>query len=373
MRTGPAYVTAVLLLALLTVGGLTTATVGAVSTGTVPQQQASNSCDYTELYDETIESVVSVQHARGQGSGFVYQTGQNDSTSFVVTNAHVIGAVTNVTVQFRRGESLNGSVVGTDVFSDIAVVRVDETPGYVESLTVSEEQPEHGASVAALGSPLGLDETITHGIVSGLDRSMPTQLGFRIPNVVQTDAPISPGNSGGPLVACNGEVVGVNTAGIAVPGAENIGFAVSSSAIQRVVPSLIETGEFEHPTLGVSATSVTSAVENANDLNESQGVIIVTVNPGAPAADVLQGSDRLERESGQFVPVGGDVVVAVEGQSIATTEDLASVLLEETRPGDDVDLTIVRDGERMNVTTTVTERPDPRSGQPVGQDGEQPG
>jgi len=322
------------------------------------QQRAGGYCNYTALFDRTIDSVVSVQRVTGQGSGFVYQTEGNGSTSYVVTNAHVVGEASDVTVQFSRGESRAGTVVGTDISSDLAVVEVTDTPEYTEALPVSDSTPEHGRRVAALGSPFGLEETITHGIVSGLNRSLPTRQGYTIPNVVQTDAPISPGNSGGPLVTCASEVVGVNTAGIAAQGAENIGFAISSSLIDRVVPSLIRTGEFTHPTLGVSATGVTPTIAGANDLNGSQGVIVVAVDQDAPAAAVLQGSDRLERISGEIVPIGGDVILAVDGRSIATSEDLASVLLVETRPGDEVTLTILRDGERTNVTTTVIERPD---------------
>ncbi|SFS08814.1 serine protease, S1-C subfamily, contains C-terminal PDZ domain [Halomicrobium zhouii] len=368
MRHRTGYVTVVVIVAVLSVSGVATATVGAAPVGPAAQQQAGGSqqqadgaCDYTALYEDSIDSVVSVQQVRGQGSGFVYQTGGNGSASYVVTNAHVVGNATDVTVQFRGGESLPGTVVGTDVYSDLAVVRVNETPGYVEALPVAENQTEHGERVAALGSPFGLEETITHGIVSGLNRSMPTRLGFEIPNVVQTDAPISPGNSGGPLVSCDGAVVGVNTAGIAAQGAENIGFAVSSTAVERVVPSLIETGEFTHPALGISGTGVTPAIADANDLESDRGVIVASVNEGAPAAEVLQGSDRVERADRQFVPIGGDVIVAVDGQNVSTSEELASVLLAETRPGDEVALTIVRDGERMTVNTTVIERPDPEA------------
>ena len=378
MRPKQGYAIAVVALALLAVGGIVAPTFGAALGGTgatgtaaaasgtgsaVQQRQAGGACNYTALYDQTIDSVVSVQRGAGQGSGFVYQVSQNNATSYVVTNAHVVGQADTVTVQFKRGETQTGTVVGTDVSSDLAVVRVNETPDYVRALDVADSEPRRGTRVAALGSPFGLEETITHGIISGLNRSMPTDRGFTIPNVIQTDAPISSGNSGGPLVTCDGDVVGVNSAGIAARSAENIGFAISSSMIQRVVPSLIRTGEFGHPTLGVSATSVTPAVAQANDLNVSQGVIVASVNEGAPAASVLQGSERLTRVDGQLVPVGGDVIVAVEGQPIATTEDLASVLLSETRPGEQVNLTIVRDGQRMNVTTTVTERPEPQ--QPV--------
>lgn len=332
----------------------------AASSVPAAQQQASSACNYSELYDESIDSVVSVRRGGGQGSGFVYQVGQNNSTSYIVTNAHVVGDASEVTVQFRRDESLTGTVVGTDVSSDLAVVRVTGAPEYIEALPVAADRPEHGQRVAALGSPFGLEETITHGIISGLNRSLPTVHGYTIPNVVQTDAPISSGNSGGPLITCEGTIVGVNTAGIAARGAENIGFAISSSMVERVVPSLIRTGEFAYPTLGVSATRVTQAVIEANDLDVNQGVIVASVNDRIPAAEVLQGSERLARVSGQRVPQGGDVIVAVEGQPIATPEELASVLLAETRPGERVNLTIIRDGQRMNVTTTVIERPDPQ-------------
>lgn len=361
METRSGFLVTVVTVSLLAVGGFVTPAVAAPSTSGAPaaQQQGAGACNYTQLYDDSIGSIVAVQRSGGQGSGFVYDTSQNNSTGYVVTNAHVVGDASDVTVQFAREESVTGTVVGTDVFSDLAVVRVTDVPDYVQALPVASEQPEHGQRVAALGNPFGLEETITHGIISGLNRSMPTQLGFTLPNVVQTDAPISPGNSGGPLVSCDGQVVGVNTAGIAARGAENIGFAISSTAVERVVPALIENGTFENPTLGISATALTPAIIEANDLDVDRGVMVVSVSEGAPAAEVLQGSQRLERVDGQVVPIGGDVIVAVEGQNISTTEDLASVLLTETRPGDQVNLTIVRDGERTNVTTTVTERPDP--------------
>ncbi|GAB3679970.1 trypsin-like peptidase domain-containing protein [Salinarchaeum chitinilyticum] len=323
------------------------------------QQQADGACNYTELYDETIDAVVTVQRGGGQGSGFVTQIGANDSTQYVVTNAHVVGDAANVTIQFDRGESSTGQVVGTDVSSDLAAVRVTDAPDYVEALSLTNESLEHGQHVAALGSPFGLEATITHGIVSGLDRSLPTNRGYTIPNVIQTDAPISSGNSGGPLLTCQGTVAGVNTAGIAAQGAENIGFAVPASTVELVVPSLVQNGTFTHPTLGVSGVSVTPAIAEANDLDVTGGFIVATVDQSAPAASVLQGSDQQVQVAGQVVPVGGDVIVAVEGQQVANREDIASVLLAETRPGEEVDLTIVRDGQEMNVTTTVVERPEP--------------
>ena len=343
-------------------------------------EQADNQsprCDYTALYDQTIESVVAVRTGTGLGSGFAYRVEAN-GTGYFVTNAHVVGDADRVVVQFAREDSQIGRVVGTDELSDLAVVRVDETPAYVETLPTSNESPEQGQRVAALGNPFGLDETITHGIVSGVNRSMPTTRGYRIPDVVQTDAPISPGNSGGPLVTCEGVVVGVNTAGIAAQGAENLGFAVSGPLVERIAPSIIETGDFQHAYLGVGVTPITPPLAAANDLNTTEGVYVVSTARGSPAADSLRGAERIAAVDGMRVPVGGDVIVGVENRSIETSEELTSYLVTEASPGETVTLTIVRDGERRQVDVTLTERPDPRTtgttGGPVqpGQPG-QPG
>jgi len=323
------------------------------------QQQTGEACNYTALYEQTIDGVVTIQRGGGLGSGFVTELGGNDSARYVVTNAHVVGDAANATVQFDRGESITGEVVGTDVSSDLATVRVTDVPEYVDALPLTNQSLAHGQRVAALGSPFGLEATITHGIISGLDRSMPTNRGYTIPNVVQTDAAISSGNSGGPLVTCEGAVVGVNTAGIAAQGAENIGFAVPASTVELVIPSLIQTGEFTHTTLGVSGVTLTPAIAQANDLDVNRGVLVAAVDENAPAAEVLQESEERVRTDGRIVPVGGDVIVAIEGQPVANGEDVASILLAETRPGDEVEITIVRDGQETTVTTTVIERPEP--------------
>ena len=334
-------------------------------------QQQSGACDYRSVFNQTINSVVSIQTGAGQGSGFVVGvsgTGANvtldganatDNASYVVTNAHVVGSVDEVTVQFNEGEYRTGEVVGQSAYADLAVVRVSEPPGYVEALSVASEDPRRGRAVAALGNPLGLEKTITHGIVSGVNRSMPTDRGFTIPNVIQTDAAISPGNSGGPLVTCDGTVVGVNTAGIASPRAENIGFAVSASVVQEVVPDLVATGEFDYPFLGISSTTVTPSIAEANGLNETQGVIVASVAEGGPASGVLQGSEGVDNVDGEPVPVGGDIILSVESQEIRTSEDLATYLITETEPGETAEITVLRDGERQTVNVTVGTRPDP--------------
>jgi len=329
-------------------------------------------CAYQELYQNASPGVVQVLSDGGQGSGFVYEI--DDGTSYVVTNEHVVagvgpsGPVTGtdrqtdaVDVRFAGGAVRSGNVTGTDVYTDLAVVRVNDTVEGVETLPVAEESPPVGQRVAALGSPFGLEGTMTHGIVSGVNRSMPTGAGFSIPDTVQTDASINPGNSGGPLVSCEGDVVGVNRAG----GGDNVGFAVSPALVQRVVPELIENGSYDQPYLGVATVPVTPSVAEANGLNTSEGVLVVGTAPGGPSDGTLVGSNDTETIDGQRVPTGGDVVVAVDGQSITSQESLGSYLAREASPGEDVELTVIRDGNRTTVNVTLGERPSPgeRSGQ----------
>ena len=323
------------------------------------QSQQTTTCDYTSLYNQTIDSVVAVRTNSGQGSGFVYQIPEDNGTSLIVTNAHVVGEAGSVIVQFAQEESRRGEVVGRDQLTDLAVVRVNQTPEYVDALPVSEETPAPGRKVVALGNPFGLDETITHGIVSGVNRSMPTTQGFTVPTVIQTDTPINPGNSGGPLVTCNGTVVGINTAGISAKRADNIGFAVPTTLIQQIVPTLIQTGEYEHAYLGVSVAPITPGLVNQTDLDVTDGVYVHNVPESGPASGILQGSRDSVIVNGTRVPVGGDVIVGIGGQSVTSREDLSRYLLTEGRPGETVTLTIVRDGERQQVTVTLGERPDP--------------
>ncbi|WP_348612285.1 S1C family serine protease [Halobaculum rarum] len=339
-------------------GGVLASTADGTGIAQSQQTDGAAACNYSSLYDQTIDSVVAIRTDTGQGSGFVYQTGETNSASYIVTNAHVVGSAESVIVGFARDESKLGTVIGRDRSTDLAVVRVNETPGYVEALSVADTPPEQGSKVAAIGNPFGLEETITHGIVSGLNRSMPTKNGFSIPNVVQTDAPINPGNSGGPLVGCDGTVVGVNSAGIAAERADNIGFAISPNLVNRVVPELIDSGEYNHSFLGVSSAPLTPGLIAANDLTVTSGLYVHKAVEGGPASDVLQGTTDTVARNGSRIPVGGDVIVSIDGRSVSSGEDLSSYLLTETRPGDEVTLTIIRDGERQQVTVTLGERPE---------------
>jgi len=196
---------------------------------------ATDTQTYERLYRETIPSVVSVyvtpegddRGRRGAGSGFVYDR------THVVTNQHVVGDATEVDLRFSERDWRRGRVVGTDAYTDLAVVAVEDLPAYATPLELVDESPTPGSPVAALGNPMGLDGSISAGIVSGSFRSIPTGNGFAIPDTVQTDAPINPGNSGGPLVPLDGRVVGVNRARTG----DNIEFTVSAEVIRRVVPT----------------------------------------------------------------------------------------------------------------------------------------
>jgi S1-C subfamily serine protease len=387
--------------------------------------------DYERLYRDTIPSVVSIYVGRrapamGAGSGFVYdvigpgdggsdsnansdtdtaENGATDPTGYVVTNEHVVSGVTDVELRFADGQWRTGRVIGRDGYTDLAVVRVPGFPAGIRPLPVAAENPTPGRPVAALGNPLGLDGSVTAGIVSGANRSMPTSGGFAVPDVVQTDAPINPGNSGGPLVAVaagsgtagadgdrdagmdgegnesgNGdadvtedghgnanvatpsyEVVGVNRA----RQGDNIGFAISPTIVTRVVPSLIDEGRYRHSYLRTRTLDVTPTVAEANGLDEPRGVLVVDVATGPAAGDRLHRSTGTRTVRGQRVPTGGDVIVGLNGRELRSHEELMRYLITETRPREPVEVDVIRDGEPRMLSVVLGERPDPDDRIPV--------
>ena len=302
------------------------------------------------LYDSTIPSVVSVYLTEGRagaGSGFVYDD------EHVVTNEHVVGDTDYVELRFHDGAWSTGAVVGTDPYTDLAVVHVSDLPEGVTPLPVADSNPDPGERVAAIGNPMGLDGTITVGYVSGTNRSNPTGTGFRIPETIQTDAAVNPGNSGGPLLTLDGTVVGVNRA----KGGDNIGFAIAPVIVNRVVPELVADGTFEPAYLNVRTIDVSPSVAEANGLDEVTGVLVVDV--GADADGTLRGCDGVAQHRGRTVPTGGDVVVGIDGDPVHSTEELTSHLLTAAAPGDTVAMTVLRDGEPVTVDVTLAARPSP--------------
>jgi len=306
------------------------------------------------LYEETIDSVVTVyvvgEERTSSGSGFVY-----DDTGHLVTNHHVINGAATVAVKFStRGEWRSATVVGSDPRSDLAVLEIDNVPSTADPLELRDSQPPQGSDAVAIGSPLRLEGTITTGTISGVDRSLRLPDGTVVPDTLQTDAAINPGNSGGPLLDSAGQVIGVNTARA---DADNIGFVVSAAMVDRVVPSLIESGDHSHASLGVETRTVVPAIATANGLDEISGAAVVSVDSEGPAAGRLRGPQRVETVDGQRVPVGGDVIVSIGGTRIDTDHDLLRYLALETEPGDTVSLETVRDGERRTTEATLVDRP----------------
>lgn len=309
--------------------------------------------EYEQLYEATVPSVVSVYRdagGRGAGSGFVYDD------EHVLTNEHVVRDRRRVDIRYQDASWATGTVVGSDTYTDLAVVRVDHRPDEAAPLSVAagEDLPRPGRPVAALGNPLGLDGSLTTGVVSGINRSMPTSGGFAIPDVVQTDAPINPGNSGGPLVAATEgyPVVGVNRA----KSGDNIGFAVSATVVATVVPTLLAEGRYRHASLQVSTLDVTPRIATANGLDRARGVIVVDVRERT-GGDRLHGCRGRRRIDDTRVPVGGDVIVGIGGQPVRSHEELTRQLLTDAVPGMPVRLTVLRNGRELTIETVPAERP----------------
>lgn len=303
---------------------------------------------FVELYDEVIGSVVAIQvPGGGLGSGFVYDE------SHIVTNHHVVTDADTVEIQYAQGESATAEVVGTDPESDLAVVRSAGRPEYAVPLALHTDDPEVGTRVAAVGTPFGLEGSMSNGIVSGVNRLIPSpDADFRIPNAIQTDAAVNPGNSGGPLVNLDREVLGVVNSG----GGDNIAFAISAALVERVVSGIIENGEYDHPFIGVGLVDVTSSVAEANGLEQPRGLLVENVADGVPAAAVLQGSTGTTTVDGFRVPTGGDVILSVGGQDVNSRRELLSHLELNASPGDTVEFTILRDGEERTVSVELVAR-----------------
>jgi serine protease Do len=326
--------------------------------GTNPDQPDANS-GLTALYQDVVGSVAAVrieaEEGTSGGTAWVYDDADGNH---LVTNEHVVRDIENPFVWFGDSGWREGEIVGTDFDSDLAVVEVvDGMPEEATGLPLVEEPAPVGTEVAVLGNPFNLTGSFTTGVISGRNRNIDTAgRQFSIADGVQTDAALNPGNSGGPLVTHDREVAGVVSAG----QGDNVGFAISARMTRRVVPELIDDGEFEHSRMGVLITDVTPEIIEANDLSVTWGVYVAGTQDGLPADDVLQGSTGETTVRGRPVETGGDVIkqLANDGVewSIPTTERLSAFLALHTKPGDTIDVTIERDGEEQTVELTLTSR-----------------
>jgi S1-C subfamily serine protease len=319
---------------------------------------------YTQVYRQAVDSVVLIRaltpRGPGQGSGFVFRDSGDagSETHYLLTNEHVVAGADEIEVLYSREDWRTGRITATDYYSDLAVLEVEDPPDYATPLPLVETEPPIGTRIVAIGNPFGLEKSISAGIISGTNRSMDvdfqTRGGFSIPDAVQTDAALNPGNSGGPMLTLDGSVVGVVRAG----RGDNIGFGISAALARRVGTALIEDGEYEHSYMGVGLSPVSPTIADANDLDTTRGVMVTSVRENGPSDEVLQGSTEGE-EGGVPVPVGGDVITELDGTDVATLNDLSTFLALQTSPGDTIEVTLIRDGEERTVDLTLGSRPEP--------------
>ena len=298
-----------------------------------------------------------VRDAPGMGSGFVY-----DNLGHIITNAHVVEGASKATVTFLDGTQYDAEIIGKDKFTDIAVMKVNEKPRLLHPLQIGDSSKLHvGEQVAAIGNPFGLSGSMTSGIVSQLGRLLPTQdSGFSIPDVIQTDAAINPGNSGGPLLNMKGEVIGINTAIQSISGEfSGIGFAVPSNTALKIVPSLIEDGEYRHPWIGISGRDIDPDLARVLDLKDAKGFLVITVVDGSPADKAgLKGMSATQIIDGKEYPADGDIIISVDNKEVRKISDILVHLQREKSVGDEMSLGILRDGEFMHMSLELVERPD---------------
>ena len=297
-------------------------------------------------------------YSQVQGSGFVYNfTGQ----MVVITNYHVVQDMLNITVTFIDGNSYEAAVLGSDPYSDLAVLSTNASQTEYKPLEiVSSSTLEVGDAVIAVGGPYGLAGSMTSGIVSALGRTITDETSsYPIANVIQTSTPINPGNSGGPLLNYQGQVVGITTA--IVSDSQGVGFAIPASAILREIESLVTEGTYnQHPWLGASGTDMTYELAQTMNVNVTYGWLIAQVASGGPADEAgLQGGTQQATVAGQTVTIGGDIIIAFSGTRITGTDDLSTYLEERTLPGQTIDVTIIRAGQTMTLQLKVGTRPPP--------------
>jgi 2-alkenal reductase len=308
------------------------------------------------LYQQANPSVVYIiVPPLGSGSGFVYS-----NEGYIVTNNHVVDGGSSFEVVFADGSRLNADLIGADVDSDLAVLKVDQLPEGAAALPLAKAGSlQVGQFVAAIGNPFGEQGSMSLGIISGLGRSLPSQRqlttgsSYTLPEVIQTDAPINPGNSGGPLLNLAGEVVGINSAIASTTGTSSgVGFAIPVAAVHRVVPSLIENGSYEYSYMGAGFDSEISLDElTVYGLSQTQGAYVLNVTPDSPADEA--GLIAANTNTGR----GGDLIVAIDGQSIQDFADLNAYLVFNTAVGQTIDMTVVRNGAEMTVPVVLGERP----------------
>ena len=371
-------------------GGFTTTTIvkqNVAAPNTLQTASATNGKALTtsEIYDRTAPGVVQVttksivqsqsdpfspgqsqsQVQEALGSGFVI-----DKQGHIVTNYHVVEGANSIEVLFSNNVTTKATVVGTDESTDVAVLKVDVSPSALTPLSFGDSSAlEVGDGVVAIGNPFGLDRTITAGIVSAIynleDSSTASPLRSPTNNfpiaAIQTDAAINHGNSGGPLINSLGQVIGVNSAietGSTSQGNVGIGFAVQSNTVKQVVAQILESGKASHAYLGIGFKPITSELASLYRLPVKEGLLVIDVTKGSGAAKAgLKGGTRDVTVSGRTYTIGGDIIVAADGESIGSSAGKLNTIIAGHKPGDKLELEIYRGDKKMNVTATLGDRP----------------
>jgi S1-C subfamily serine protease len=328
-----------------------------------------NTTSLAQLYKDIKDSVVVItgyvlqysffgrQYSEVQGSGFVYEY-KNDMV--VITNKHVVNDAENITVTFSNGDGYPAVVIGSDAYSDLAVLSVEAPVEEFQPLDITSSSTlQVGDPVVAIGSPFGLGGTMTTGIVSQLGRTIQDSVAgnFPIANIIQTSAAINPGNSGGPLLNYEGEVIGITTA--IIQNSNGLGFAVPSNTILREIESLITTGSYDqHPWVGISGTDMTYTIAQSLGVNVTYGWLITQITDGGAAAQAgLQSGNQQVRVNDVWVMIGGDIIIAVDGTRIINGDSFMSYLEEYTTSYQTISVTIVRNHQLLDIPVVLKQRP----------------
>lgn len=301
-------------------------------------------------------------YAYAAGSGFVY-----DTAGHIVTNAHVVEGTDRVEVTFSDGVQMYAKVVGIDADSDLAVIQVQSDANKYRPLALANSDAlQVGDRAIAIGNPFQRSGTMTQGIVSGLHRSVDGVAtsadgqAYQIPDAVQTDAALNPGNSGGPLLNDQGQVIGVNEQiASEVRQSSGVSFAIPSNLVKLVADELIKDGKVEHSWLGIGGTSLGLDINDALKVSaDTRGAYVTSVQSGSPADKAgLKGAESNGSVNSVETPTGGDIITAIDNQPVKAFDDLTSYLFVKTKPGETVTLTILRDGKQQNVQVQLGTRP----------------
>lgn len=293
---------------------------------------------------------------RGSGSGFIF-----DKRGYVITNNHVVEDARSLEVTLASGRKVPARLIGRDPLNDLAVMKIDDPGEKLHIARLGDSDPlQIGQMAIAIGNPFGLDRTVTTGVVSSLGRTLRTDRGREIRGLIQTDAAVNPGNSGGPLLNSRGEVIGINTAIFSPTGGSvGIGFAIPINTVKRLVPELIAKGRVSHPWLGISGLTVTPEIRQVLQLPVQQGVLVVRVIRKSPAARAgIRGGRRRIRVGNTILRIGGDVIVGIDGRKVESMNGLIAYLEDHTRVGQAVDVEVLRGDLRLKLKATLGELPE---------------